>query len=72
MNGMESLAERAAQLLDELAHADGLIDRLVAENERLRARVERQDRVTAALRSRTASGRGLSVVEDGRSQGVGR
>ncbi len=66
---IDSLADRAAQLLDELAHADRLIDRLVAENEQLRARMEQQDRVIAALRTRS---RGLSAVGGGCTQGVGR
>ncbi|MGH8910533.1 MAG: hypothetical protein ACRD0K_29575 [Egibacteraceae bacterium] len=60
MTAMDSLAERVAQLEDELAHADGLIERLVAENDRLRARVEAQQRMIAALTSRPAHGLALS------------
>jgi ABC-type transporter Mla subunit MlaD len=68
---VDSLADRAAQLVDELAHADRLIDRLVADNERLRAQVAHQERIIAAFRSRAAQGRDLSVVEDGRVDGRG-
>lgn len=65
MIAVDSLADWAAQLVDELAHADGLIDRLVADNERLRTQVAHQKRIIAALRSRAAQGQALSVVEDG-------
>jgi hypothetical protein len=67
-----SRADRAAQLVDELAHADRLIDRLVADNERLRAQVAYQERIIAAFRSRAAQGQTLTVVvDDGREDGRG-
>jgi predicted nucleic acid-binding Zn-ribbon protein len=66
---MDSLADRAAQLVDELAHADRLIDRLVADNERLRAQVAHQERIIAAFRSRAAQGQTLTIVDNGRADG---
>ena len=63
---MESLAERVADLVAELRHADGLIDRLVVENEQLCAERDHLRWVVAALRERAEQGRGLSVVEGGR------
>ena len=66
MSAMESLPRRIAELLEELTHADGLIDRLVAENERLRAERDHLRWVVAAFRDRAEQGRGLSVVEGGR------
>lgn len=64
---MNSQAERIAQLLDELGHADGLILRLVAENEQLHAELAGRNRVIAELRHRVAEGRPLAVVEGGKS-----
>jgi hypothetical protein len=68
---VDSLADRAAQLVDELAHADRLIDRLVADNERLRAQVAHQERIIAAFRSRAAQGQTLTIVDDGCEDGRG-
>lgn len=65
---MGDLTERTAQLLDELRHAGGLIDRLVAENEQLRAELAHRDRVLAALRRRAGEDRLLTLVEGGKSR----
>ena len=67
---MDSLTERITQLLDELRHADGLIDRLVAENEQLRAELVHRDRVIVALSRRAEKGRPLTVVEGGKSRAL--
>ena len=64
---MEALPGRIAELVEELTHADGLIDRLVAENEQLRAERDHLRWVVGALRERAEQGRGFSVVEGGRS-----
>ncbi|MGH8930260.1 MAG: hypothetical protein ACRDZO_06410 [Egibacteraceae bacterium] len=64
---MNDYAERLTQLVDELRHADGLITRLVAENEQLRAERDHLSWVVTALRERAEAGHGLSVVEGGRS-----
>ena len=63
---MNEHADRLAELVAELRHVDGLVDRLVAENEQLRAERDQLRWVVAALRERAEQGRGLSVVEGGR------
>jgi Tfp pilus assembly protein PilN len=61
--------EQVAQLAEELAHADGLITKLVDENEQLRAELIHKDRIIGALSRRAQDGRALTVVEGGRSAG---
>ena len=65
---MNEHAERLCQLIDELRHADGLIDRLVVENEQLRCERDHLRWVVAAFRERAEQGRELSVLEGGRAR----